>query len=132
MNRKGFTLIELMIAVVIIVLLAAISVPKFISMQQRVNEAKTKGRAHTVQFSAEDYAIVHKGVYPAKVKDFYDFLILENAFAKDIAEPHDTNFNPPMDPQVGAIYYYRDHGDAYVILAYGKYPENGPILTLVP
>ena len=64
-NRKGFTLIELMIVVVIIGILAAIAIPNFIQMQSRAKEASVKGNAHSLQLAVEDFAVVNDGVYPA-------------------------------------------------------------------
>ena len=64
-NRKGFTLIELMIVVVIIGILAAIAIPNFIQMQSRAKEASVKGNAHSLQLAVEDFAVVNDGTLPA-------------------------------------------------------------------
>ena len=63
-NRKGFTLIELMIVVVIIGILAAIAIPNFIAMQSRAKEASVKGNAHSLQLAVEDFAVINDGVLP--------------------------------------------------------------------
>ena len=62
-TQKGFTLIELMIVVVIIGVLAAISIPSYVAMQNRAKEGSTKANMHTLQLAAEDYGVQNDGVY---------------------------------------------------------------------
>jgi len=64
-DRRGFTLIELMIVVVIIGILVTIGVPAFFGMHTRARIAQVKETMKTVQLTAEDFSTRNNGAYPA-------------------------------------------------------------------
>ena len=61
---RGFTLVELMVAVVIIGVLVAIALPNFVEIQRRASEGSVKSNMHTVQMSVEDFGLLNDGNYP--------------------------------------------------------------------
>lgn len=83
--KKGFTLIELMVVVVIIGILAAIAIPNFISMQKRAKEASVKNNMHTMQLAAEDFSTLSQGQYAA---DCAQTVTLSVPVAMGIIDPH--------------------------------------------
>lgn len=67
MRRRGFTLIELMIVVVIMGILVSMAIYSFKRMRERAKECTVKSNCHTVQLAAEDFAVQNEGVYAANV-----------------------------------------------------------------
>jgi prepilin-type N-terminal cleavage/methylation domain-containing protein len=82
-NARGMTLIEMMIALVIIGILAAIIIPDYISRADRAREANVKGNMHTLQLAVEDYAVEHEGYY----SDVIDATHIANRLPTSFANP---------------------------------------------
>ena len=131
MNKRGFTLIELIIVVMIIGILAAVGIPNFVRMTGNAKEARVKENSHTVQLAAEDWCVQSDGLYPADLSDtsptgltIIDILPqatnLPNPFTLALTEPIDgaagaageTGYEPVLDGN-GLII-------GYVITGYGR------------
>ncbi len=63
-NKKGFTLIELMIVVAIIGILAAIAIPKFAQMLEKSREGATKGNLAAMRSAVTIYYSEKEGTWP--------------------------------------------------------------------
>ncbi|MBI3565196.1 MAG: prepilin-type N-terminal cleavage/methylation domain-containing protein, partial [Elusimicrobia bacterium] len=66
-NKKGFTLIELMIVVAIIGILAAIAIPKFAELIRKSGEGASKGNLGSIRSALSIYYGDMEGTYPAQV-----------------------------------------------------------------
>ncbi len=132
--KKGFTLIELMIVIVIIGILTAIAIPNFIKLTDRAKKASLIGNMHTIQVIVEDYCVVTEGKYPKHVSEIDSLLPqnIKNPFIPDGPVLQDY-VDPPTTPGV-VQYLYKDSagvGDWYEIS--GIYKDSMPIeLTLHP
>ncbi len=63
-NTAGFTLVEIMIVVVIIVVLAYIGIPNLLRATITANETSAQTTLKTIATALENYSVIH-AVYPA-------------------------------------------------------------------
>ena len=134
----GFTLIELMVVVLIIGILAAISIPNFVSMRNRAREGATKSNMHTFQLAAEDYAVQNDGSYAPDAALVASLMpgsgtLFENPFDQsvgaDAAWENRTSILGPPNPIPGITSYADSSDKIYNIKGYGKAAALTLVLT---
>jgi prepilin-type N-terminal cleavage/methylation domain-containing protein len=84
MNRKGFTLVEIMIVVAIIALLAAIAIPNLLSARMTANTAAARANVRTLSTAAETFSTANNGTYPSTLANLTSFVGSAGAFCADV------------------------------------------------
>ena len=64
-NQKGFSLIELLIVVAIILIIAAIAIPNLLKARIAANEASAVGTLRTINTAAETYQSTYNNGFPS-------------------------------------------------------------------
>lgn len=98
-SNQGFTIIELLVAVVIIGILAAIALPNFVGVQDKARNASVKSNMRTTQIAAESFATDNGGTYPD------DLPSAANAFGSYFPGGNSSGGvagNPPVNPFTNA------------------------------
>lgn len=90
MKKGGFTLIELVIVIVIIGILAAIAVPKYLDLQKEAKKSSCQGTIGALRAGIQIYFAKNKA-FPASGTPFRD--IITEDYDADLWEP-ETLTNP--------------------------------------
>ena len=68
-GRRGFTLIEVLIVIVIMAVLAATIIPQFSSSTRDAKDSSLNFNTHTMRSQIELYKVHHNGSYPDQIGD---------------------------------------------------------------
>ncbi len=71
-NRKGFTLVELLVVIGVIAILVSIAMPSFKAVRIKAREAEVTKNLDTIRKALEQFAVDYNGFYPYRVRVFDD------------------------------------------------------------
>ena len=113
MFRKGFTLIELMIVVVIIGILSAIAIPKFTSVKQQANEVACRSSIRSLASAESIYYAIYN-----------TYCLIANLETSEIL----ANATQLICPTAGNGYTIAHTGDNYTVPCPNVAPNHGSMV----
>lgn len=144
-KQKGFSLLELLIVVAIILIIAAIAIPNLLGARMSANEASAVGAMRTLNMACVTYSSTYSQGFPAALsnlgpsafadstaadlidsslmsgtKSGYDFVYVAGAPDTDGAINNYTlNANPSVPGKSGVRFFYTDESGV-ITYAYGS------------
>ena len=116
--KKGFTLVEILIVVVILGILAAIVIPQFTSASESAKGSSLQSQLQTIRSQLELYQVQHNGNYPT-VAQMWGNLTGTTDVSGDLAG---TDFGPylqaaPKNPFTNTSVVAADNSGAWAYTA---------------
>src|SRR5262249_11575510 len=125
--RKGFTLVEILIVVVILGILAAIVIPQFTSASETAKASSVVSQLQTIRSQLELYQINHNGAYPTLAQMWGNLTT-----TTDITGPAGTTYGPylqqaPVNPFTEKSVVAADNSKDWMYTA-----ASGTIKAVIP
>ena len=130
--KKGFTLLEILVTIVVFAVLLGLTIPKFVSLVHKAKEGSTKHQLVRLRSAIAAYYGENQGVYPTdnldslvpryieaipqvkvpglKPSNEVTFGTYENAFSKQGGWAYVSD---PADPRFGDVFVNTDKEDSY-------------------
>jgi general secretion pathway protein G len=98
-SKRGFTLVEILIVVIILGILAAIVIPQFTNASTEARQSNVRSQLQTLRSQIELYKLQHKDVPPALVTSNWDCFTKYTDIDGDIAASKDAThiYGPYMN-----------------------------------
>lgn len=117
--KRGFTLIEILIVVVILGILAAIVIPQFTDASQEAMESSVKSQLQTIRSQIELYRVKNGGALPDLTPAFDD-LVTNNYLQSEPVNPFNNSTVVAAAAGATVGWIYNDTtGDIYAVFVNG-------------
>ena len=130
-KKKGFTLIELIISLIIMGIITSIALPSYSKIQIKAKEGIQKTIGHNLQLAIESY-YMSLGKYPEgsniHISQLAQILNSENCYNTSTKNPFTNHAHTPTDTSGLVSYSYNKPSNKYEITPLGH--KNNTLLTL--